>query len=50
MLGTIVIGVLLGQYVDKRFNGEGLYLALIALFFVVSAIYIGIKDLIRPQK
>lgn len=47
MLATIVLGVLLGQYIDKKCNGEGLYLALISLFFVVTAIYVGIKDLIK---
>lgn len=49
MLATIVIGVLLGRYIDAKFDGEGLYLSLISLFFVVGAIYIGIKDLINPK-
>lgn len=49
MLATIVIGVLLGKYVDNKFDGGGLYLALISLFFVVGAIYVGIRDLIKPK-
>lgn len=49
MLGTIVLGVFLGSYLDKKFNGDGLWLALVSVFFVISAIYIGIKDLIRKQ-
>lgn len=49
MLIPILIGVFLGQYLDKKFNGNGLYLALTSLFFVVGAIYLGIKDLIKSQ-
>lgn len=49
MLATILIGVFLGKFIDNKFEGEGLYLALISLFFVVGAIYLGIRDLIKPQ-
>ncbi|MGB0885194.1 MAG: AtpZ/AtpI family protein [Chitinophagales bacterium] len=50
MLIVIVLGIFLGKYIDESFNGEGLYLAFISLFFVVASIYLGIKDLIKTKK
>ena len=49
MLATIIAGVVLGNFLDIKFQGEGLILALVSVFFVVAAIYIGIKDLISPK-
>ncbi len=49
MLSPILIGVLLGKYLDTKYNGEGLYLALVSVFSVLIAIYLGIKDLINPK-
>jgi len=49
MLGTIALGVFLGKYVDEKIDGNGLWLALISVFFVIVAIYIGIKDLISKK-
>ncbi len=46
MLGTIILGVFIGEFVDEKFNGNGLWLAIISVVFVVIAIYLGIKDLI----
>lgn len=46
MLFTIGIGVFLGMYLDEKFDGDGLILALVSLFFVFVSIYLGIKDLI----
>ena len=49
MIATILIGVFLGKYVDEKFNGGGLYMAVISLFFVFAGIYLSIKDLIKPK-
>lgn len=49
MLAPILIGVFLGKYLDEKYDGNGLYLALIALFSVVVSIYVGIKDLIQRK-
>ena len=49
MLFTITAGVLLGNYLDDKFEGGGLILALVSVFFVIAGIYIGIKDLIFPK-
>lgn len=46
MLGTIALGTFLGIYIDEKYNGNGLWLALITVFFVIVAIYLGIKDLL----
>jgi len=49
MLGTIALGLLTQKYVDEKNDGNGLWLALISVFFVIVAIYIGIKDLISKK-
>lgn len=46
MLSTIILGAFLGIYIDDKFNGDGLWLALITVLFVIAAIYLGIKDLL----
>ena len=47
MLMTIILGVFLGNYIDEKYNGNGLWLALISVSSVIIAIYLGIKDLLK---
>ena len=47
MLMIIILGVFLGNYIDEKYNGDGLWLALISVFSVIVAIYLGIKDLLK---
>jgi uncharacterized membrane protein YoaK (UPF0700 family) len=50
MLGTIAVGAFLGDYIDNKFQGDGLWMALVLVLFVVIAIYLGIKDLLIQKK
>lgn len=52
MAGVIVVGVLIAQFFGNKLEGQAAELvkAGIILFFVVAAIYLGIKDLISPNK
>lgn len=47
MLVLIVVGVLLGQFLDKKFETDKVFTAICSLFFVVASIYIALKDFIK---
>ncbi|MCB9255993.1 MAG: AtpZ/AtpI family protein [Chitinophagales bacterium] len=47
MLILIVAGVLLGQFLDKKFETDKLFTAICSLFFVLASIYLALKDFIK---
>ena len=50
MGGTIILGVLLGQWLDSYFGTEkAIYTGICALLFTVAAMYFVLKDFIKPS-
>lgn len=47
MLGTIIIGVLIGLFLDKKFETNNIFTAIFSLLFVVIAIYSVLKEFIK---
>jgi len=47
MIATILIGVLLGYFLDKKFKTDNIFLAISSLVFVIIAIYYVLKDFIK---
>ena len=49
MLGTILGGYFLGQYLDEKFNVESGWKAGLTLFGVFAGLYLALKDFISPK-
>ena len=50
MIAIIVVGVLIGKWLDQKFQTEKPYLtAIFALVFVIIAMYTSIKEFINPK-
>jgi len=48
---TIYLGVVIGQYLDKKYpNGNQLYTIIFTLVFVLIALYLLVKKIIMEQK
>jgi len=51
MGATILVGVLIGQYLDGRFETEKPYFTMVlSIIFTAAAIYLAIKDFLNNEK
>lgn len=47
MLGTILLGVLLGLFLDNKLGTEKIFTAIFSLVFVVISLYLVLKEFIQ---
>lgn len=47
MIATILIGVLLGVFLDNKFNTQSIFTAICSLLFVVLSLYVVLKEFIK---
>lgn len=47
MLGTIILGVLLGKFLDKKMDIYPIFTAICSLVAVVAGMYLALKDFIK---
>ncbi len=47
MIATILMGVMIGYFLDQKFETDKIFTAVFALVFVVIAIYNVLKDFIK---
>lgn len=47
MIATILLGVLIGMFLDNKFETDNIFTAIFSLIFVVIALYVVLKDFIK---
>jgi F0F1-type ATP synthase assembly protein I len=49
-LGAIIIGVLIGKWLDRKFETSSpVFTALVSLFFVVASLFLVIRDVMKRK-
>ncbi|MDZ4845944.1 MAG: AtpZ/AtpI family protein [Chitinophagales bacterium] len=49
-LGAILLGVFLGQWLDRKFNTEKpVFTITLSLFFVIASLVLTVKDLLKKS-
>jgi hypothetical protein len=51
MIGVVVLGVLLGNWLDNTYNPGGrTYTLILSLSSIALALYLALKDFLKPSK